>query len=614
MYETIPQMQKEADNYIDIFNNFEDELYELQSKIYSLYEENVTLKKKFEDNDEKFKDINIKLQDLNIVDMLKGNSGDGGDMNITLGLISNLEKKTLAKNKLIDEKISKIDSSMFKVEKESQNIKNSQNLNKRQIDQIKKQIEEMNKREENIYKTIETNNEDLNDKIESKVNYLEKYIKESIDKIKKELKNNLSKINENIINGKESSKNLISANEFQNMNIENNQAIKSLKEAMIEINKKIKTIINQNDLEQIKSDISALKSGMSNYTLLPDFKEVKDTADENKVNIRRMREDFEDFQNTQTENTEIVNIKRKLELVTNKVHDMAENNTNKNNKNNNKLSVDDKNKFIEYKIFDEFKLHIAKEFNNINDNFINSRKLLDELIDSVRNRTSFKDLKALEDALLSKMDDLKISSSKKYSEKNEVNRAIKYLDQQIRNIVQIYIKKIEKGENWLLSKKPITSNLCASCESYIGDLKDINNNNIYVPWNKYPVKDANDKLYRMGDGYSKMLQMIQIDENDKKNVNNENNEFSKTKTLNKAEYLNTLDISDFSGKKINTIMNRTTQKSLPKIKKNRLKKKANTAGDSENNNKLMNMNNEDSDDNEDEPKITKIFKKNKEQH
>ena len=47
------------------------------------------------------------------------------------------EKKTLAKNKLIDEKISKIDSSMFKVEKESQNIKNSQNLNKRQIDQIK---------------------------------------------------------------------------------------------------------------------------------------------------------------------------------------------------------------------------------------------------------------------------------------------------------------------------------------------------------------------------------------------------------------------------------------------------------------------------------------------
>ena len=124
MYETIPQMQKEADNYIDIFNNFEDELYELQSKIYSLYEENVTLKKKFEDTDEKFKDINIKLQDLNIVDMLKGNSGDGGDMNITLGLISNLEKKTLAKNKLIDEKISKIDSSMFKVEKESQNIKN----------------------------------------------------------------------------------------------------------------------------------------------------------------------------------------------------------------------------------------------------------------------------------------------------------------------------------------------------------------------------------------------------------------------------------------------------------------------------------------------------------
>ena len=606
LFEAVPMLQKEQDNNVDIFNNIENELYELQAKIFSLYEENDTVKRRFEENEEKFKDLDIKMQDFNVIDILKGNAGEGGDMNVTLGLISNLEKKLNAKVKLLEEKLSKMDSSSFKIEKEAQNIKNSQNLNKRQIDQIKKQLDDVNTKTENLSKNLEQNNEDMNDKLDSKISFLEKYIKESLDNLNSSLNKKFNSINESIILEKASSKHLINSAELQSMNIENSNALKSLKEAIIEINKKIKGIITQNNFEQMKSDISALKSGMSNYTLIPDFREVKDVSEENKTNIRKLREEFEDWQSTQTENSEIVNIKRKLESVSNKVHDIVENVINKKGeKSNYKSNEDDKYKFIDFKIFEEFKTHIAKEFNNINDNFINSRKLLDELIDSVRNRTSFKDLKALEDALMSKMEDLKIAFAKKFSEKNEVNRVMKYLDQQIRNIIQIYIKKIEKGDNWLLSKKPISSNLCASCESYIGDIKDGNNNNtIYVPWNKYPVKDPNDKLYRMGNGYSKMLQMIQVDENEKKKDGNNIN-------MTKTEYLSGFDISD-SQKKMKTIssMNKTTQKSLPKLKKKKIKKKVNTT-DSENNN--INLN-DDSDDGDDDPKNTKIFRLNKEQH
>jgi hypothetical protein len=604
LYEAVPQMQKETDNNLDIFKNFEDELIEMDSKINSLLEENISIKKKFEETEENFKEINIKLQDLNIIDILKGNTTEGGDTNITLNLISNLEKKINARNKLLEEKISKIDSSCFKIEKEGQNIKNSQNLNKRQIDQIKSQIEELNSREENFNRTIEQNNDDLLDKIDSKVAYLEKYTKDSLNNLTNNFKQKFSTISENITFDKGSSKDVMNSIEFQNLNSENINAIKHLKEAMVEMNKKIKAILNQNDFEQIKADISALKSGMSNYVLIPDFKELKELSEENKKTISKIREEFEDFVNAQAENSEIINIKRKLESVSNKVHDIIENVINKKGDNNNSRSnANDKYKFIEFKIFEEFKSHIAKEFNNINDNFINSRKLLDELIDSVRNRTSYKDLKALEDAMLSKMEDLKITFAKKFADKNEMNRVIKYLDQQIKNIIQIYIKKIEKGDNWLLAKKPITNNLCASCESYIGDIKDSNNNNIYIPWNKYPVKDPNDKLYRMGSGYSKMLQMIQIDENEKKMNSNR---------MTKTELFSGLDMPDFSGKKNNTIssMNKTLQKSLPKLKRKKVKKKINTT-DTENNN--ININDE-SDDGEDDPKITKIFRVNKEQH
>ena len=554
--------------------------------------------------------------------LLKANTEEGSDMNIVLGLISNAEKKANAKHKLIDEKIAKIDQSCFKMTKDVQNIKNSQDLNKRQFDAIKQQLEELHTYFESLNKTVDVNNEEINDKLESKIKYLENSIKETLEEFNKGVKNKLNDFDKNMISGKELSKDILDANEFQNMNLENNAVIKGLKEAIGDMYKKLKSLPNQSDLEQIKTDIISLKSAINNCARISDFKDLKDITDDNKMNIKKIREDFEDFQNSQTENIDIQSIKRKLEIVINKVHDMEENDNKKINKNIAKTTVEDKNKFIENKNFDDFKAQIVKEFNNINDNFINSRKLLDELIDSVRNRTSFKDLKALEDAVMSQMEELKISSSKKFADRNEVNKTIKYLDQQIRNIVQIYIKKIDKGENWLLAKKPITNNLCASCESYIGDLKDTNDNNLYIPWNKYPVKDPNDKLYRMGHGFSKMLQMIQVDENDKKSAfQTYHNEVMKNKNNTKTDFLSAsgFEVSDLSphNKTIknlnnNTInMNKTTQKSLPKLNKHKLmKKNANLTTFQDQN---LNMN-DDSDENEDEPKITKIFRVNKDQH
>ena len=584
------------------------------------------MKKHLGENDEKFKDLDLKLQDFNLIDMLKLNEGgDGGDMNIILGLVSNIEKKTNAKNKLMDEKISKIDGNCFKITKDVQNIKNSQDLNKRQIETNKKAMEDLISKCENLNKVVEVNNEEINDKLESKITYLERFIKESIEVLKKSINKKLNVLDENIIIGKEVPKESIDTSQINNINIENNKEIKTLKDSINDINKKIKSLPAQSDLDQIKTDISALKSGMNNSVRLTDFNYVKEILDDNRANIKKLKEDLEDFQNNISECGDIQNLKKKVEILVNKVHDMEEDRYG-NRKNLGGNSNDDKYRFLEYNIFDEFKAQIVKEFNNINENFVNSRKLLDELIDSVRNRTSFKDLKALEDAVMSKMEDLKVSSGKKFADRNEVNRTIKYLDQQIRNIVQVYIKKIEKGDNWLLAKKPITNNLCASCESYIGDLKDAGNNNIYIPWNKYPVKDPNDKLYRMGNGFSKMLQMIQVDENDKKSAfqtYNEMNEISKNKNnLTKTDFFSGsgFDVSELSSQAKNlknlnnrTIsnMNKTTQKSLPKLKKHKINRKnINLPGDSEPN---INLNN-DSEDNEEEPKITKIFRVNKDQH
>ena len=613
MYESIPTMQKESENNIQNLSDLEDELYKLESKYFKLFDENKILKKQLEDNEEKIKDINVKLQDFNIVDLIKNNLGtEGGDMNIILGLISSGEKKANDKYKLIDEKISKINETCFKMTRDVQDVKNTQELNKRQFESIKKELENLKNNYESLNKNMDINFEDINEKLEKKIKYIENKLKESFEKTKNYINLKFSTMNENNV-GQVQQKEVIDSNEIQNMNIENNEAIKMLKESISEIHKKIKLLPNQKDLDQIRTDISSLKSGINNCVSLSDFKEAKELQEENTSNLKKLREEFEDFKFNQTEDKDIQSIKRKLEIFINKVNDLEDINNQLNKKisdNNPKIITDDKNKFLDSKSYNDFKFQITKEFNNINENFINSRKLLDELIDSVRNRTSYKDLKALEDALMSKLEELKISSSKKFADRNEVNRTIKYLDQQIRNIVQVYIKKIDIGENWLLAKKNITNNLCASCENYIGDLKDNSNNNLYIPWNKFPVKDNNDKLYRMGHGFSKMLQMIQVDENDKKNTFQINKNRNKTRSdFFNGSGINASEISPRT-KKINNLtvnMSRPTEKSLPKLKKYMLtKKNFNLTLDQE-----PNINLNDSGENEEEPKITKITRVNK---
>jgi hypothetical protein len=93
-------------------------------------------------------------------------------------------------------------------------------------------------------------------------------------------------------------------------------------------------------------------------------------------------------------------------------------------------------------------------------------------------------------------------------------------------LLELRIKTLEEtaskeNENWLLAKKPINGFLCASCEAYIGDLK---NNEEIATWNKLTSKKDR-KNYRIGHGFSTMLKMINTDllkrlEKEKENINN----------------------------------------------------------------------------------------------
>ena len=455
--------------------------------------------------------MNIKLQDFNIYDILKGNLQGDGDSSATIALIQNLEKKVDAKFKLIDDIINKHDEDLFKLSKDVTNIKNAQDLINRNIETIKKRLDDLDKKFEDLLSKLNELENNFNDNIDGRIKNLEKLLNAKLEELEK-------KIDDKILGNGESDEKKTDEENKDNLGGEANQKLKDIQKKITELEKTIKLLSTNLGIDSIKSDIQAIKSALMQKCNQSDFQELKEQLIEFQKQLNYFKSQFEDFISNQTDHDDIQNLKRKLESLTNKVHELQTNE--QDNQNNASKSVSkaqnvvDNSKYLEATLFKEFKEQVIKEFSNVNDNFAQIRRLIDDIVATLKTKTTFKDLKALEDDLLAKLEELRIACSRKFADKLETTKNIKYLDQQIKHITQVYIKKMEKGDNWLLAKKPLNGNLCASCESYIGELKD---NNTYVPWNKYPMRDPNDKLYRLGNGFSKMLQMIQVDENEKGN-------------------------------------------------------------------------------------------------
>jgi hypothetical protein len=193
-------------------------------------------------------------------------------------------------------------------------------------------------------------------------------------------------------------------------------------------------------------------------------------------------------------------LRKKVELISSSMSLMKSmeesNNINNNfNNTNSKSNTIDTSKFVDNLIFLEYQKYIAKEFDDQKRFTEELKRYIDDLIESNKGKADEKDIKNLEELLSARVEEIKMSFTKKFADKGETSKNIKYLDAQLKHIIDSYLKKSEKGDNWLIAKKPVGGYTCASCESYIGKLQDSTTQ--HVPWNKYPQRDANDKAYRV---------------------------------------------------------------------------------------------------------------------
>ena len=541
-----------------------------------------------DDIDKRVSDLETKLKDMNILDMFKGLGGEDGDNANIVKLINGLDSRFSDKINLIEERLKKMEETSYKNNRDVQKVLNTFDLNKRNSEHMKESIESLENKVNTLEQASNSKFEELNEKYDNKTNTIER----TIEELNIKTENNLKIDNKETVKEKKEEEKT-----NKKLNLENNETIIELKEHLMELDKFIKSFVQKSGIDQIKSDISSIKTSIWNCATLEDIKESKEKEDELQKQISILKEHIDDLSANQIDHDDYMSYKRKVESLINRINELDTNLADILSRKNIGLEKSKKNyqqnKFLEIKKFEEFKTQIIKEFTNVNDNFNLLRGLTDKLSDTINTKTSFDDFKALEEDFDAKLEDIKLTLSKKFADRIETNKNIKFLDQQIKNIVQIYIKKNEKdSNNWLLAKKPLNSNLCASCDSYIGDLKESSN---FVPWNKYPNREG-EKLYRLGNGFSKMLQLVHVDENDKKGG------------MNQMEINNTQYSED---------NNKNFEKGLPRIKNNFNQTKSyfytnaniNSINPEEDENNKKQRKKEKDESNS--PKITKIYRMNK---
>ena len=512
---------------------FNDILEEHKLNLNELNENVKEVNKNMSNMKENIENLKLKVMDFSVLDAFK-------DKNITADidaadlLIKSLENKVNEKFKFEEDKIKKDEEDLIRLKAELTNLKNYSNFQSKNLSYVKEEIitiqtsidqlrtnalDNINQNKELIRKLREKTNDNSQEfsstiaSITEKINLLE----EKSQKIFEDIENN--KKNENIETSKleqEGIKNeefiLFQDNiqkKFSHFEkklqvLSDNIKTKELEEKIYQLNKEIKSkkpdeieFFNLSEKVQIHQDFfDSIK--IENINTQEDLKKLKDTMNL----INRKCEDLILQNLMSTKNTEDA----------------------KYSKNSQNLIFAKMQEYLESSVFHEYLIDDNREKEKIKKDIENYKQFKEETLETLKKTATLQDLKNLEVYFEDLFDEFKGKLFKLCPKKSEITKAIKSMDLQLKNVYELIFKKEEKNENWLLAKKPLGGHICASCENYIGDLKETDEK---VFWNQFPEYNSNFKevnVNKIGNGFSRILNLV--------NINNENNDnFYEGKTL-----------------------------------------------------------------------------------
>ena len=219
----------------------------------------------------------------------------------------------------------------------------------------------------------------------------------------------------------------------------------------------------------------------------------------------------------------------------------------------------DFSKYIEKDIFTSHKNEVNNKFEKVRLAIENLGRNIESILASLGHVVNQKEMTNFQNSVKNNFDELRLNFSKKFADKIEVNKNLKLLETQIKTISES--NKKDAADNWLLAKKPMNNFLCASCESVIRG--ELDKRSDYIAWNKYPSRE--DKNYRMGHGFSKMLQMVNDDIMRSTNNDNINQNIFMNTNMNN-NYSPNITEENNNNSNLKTIFNIYSNSKLPKVK------------------------------------------------
>ena len=477
----------------------------------------------------------IKVNDFNIYDIFKDISDSGGDIEASKILIQALDRKTQERFKYQDEKIKNDEQETLKIKTEIQNLKNNSSFEKRNLTTIKEQIiklqNEIDLNKKIMSEKVTKNHDDIDSMKEKEIQKLEK-MNNQVKDINKQI-SNLSNIVQIMKEEKEKEKalkkkeedeeliqkinlsNYLDINSFNDFKDNTLKKINNLEKKYQNLNLEMKNEFFENEINSLKMELNNRKPTQQEfYNLNVQVQQFSELFENMKEDNRNLQSDMRKAKDT------ISFLTKKYETVI-----LQAMNVNKANEQNEEYKNFERNtilakfdEYVEISIFNEFIKEQTKFTEKLKKDFDSYRHFYDEIIETLKKAASVQDLKNLEEYFVDLLDEFKDKSNKFYAKKSEINKNFKSIELQIKQLYEYLNKKDEQSDNWLLAKKPLGGYSCASCETYIGDLKE---NNEKIFWNQLPDREIvnpnlNTNNNKIGNGFSRILNLVNINKEIKK--------------------------------------------------------------------------------------------------
>ena len=530
----IPQYQEQDPRTLnDILDEHKSNLNDLNENIKGINNNISNMKESMEN-------MQLKVMDFSIFEVFK-DKNITADVDVAELLIKALENKMNEKFKFNDEKIKKDEQDIMKLKTELTNIKNSSNFQTKNLSYIKEEILSIQKNIEQLRTNTSDNimkNKELIRKLREKNNASSKEFSESMSSINIKINSFEEKINklleefENI----KKEKNMESSN-LEQENVKHEDFIifqDNIQKKCTHLEKKLQILSESIKTKELEEKIYQLNKELQN----------KKPSDQEYFSLNEQVQSHQDlFDNIKIDNINTQNdlkkIKESMNLINRKCEDLILQNLMsaktpddlKDGKVQKNLILSKMKDYLESSVFNEYLIDDTREKEKIKKDIDNYKQFKEEIIETLKKSASIQDLKNLEAYLEDLFDEYKEKMTKLCPKKSEINKALKSLELQIKSLYELILKKDEKSDNWLIAKKPIGGFACASCDNYIGDLKE---NDEKVFWNQFPeytnytIKDIKDlNVNKIGNGFSRILNLVninkEINENDKgiKILNNE---------------------------------------------------------------------------------------------